>query len=343
MLRSEFSYDLPRELIAQYPPEKRGDSRLLRIGRSGGEPSHHRFTDLLSMLSARDLLVFNDTRVIPARLLGTKDSGGRVEVLLERLLGRNAMLAQINASKPPRQGTRIRLEGGTMLEVEERRENFYLLKAADDCSTDLLDVFLQSGRIPLPPYIRRADEGLDRDRYQTLYAREYGAVAAPTAGLHFSREIMDGLADQEIRTAFITLHVGAGTFQPVRVEDVADHSMHRERFRISPEACRGIEDTRRNGGRIIAVGTTTVRALETASQSGALVPGEYETEIFIYPGYEFQVVDAMITNFHLPESTLLMLVCAFAGRENVLSAYECAIREKYRFYSYGDAMFISDW
>lgn len=341
MLRSEFSYDLPRELIAQYPPEKRGDSRLLRLRRSGGEPSHHRFTDLLSMLSAGDLLVFNDTRVIPARLLGTKDSGGRVEVLLERLLGRDTMLAQINASKPPRQGTSIRLEGGPVLEVAERRENFYLLKAADDCPTGLLDVFLQSGRTPLPPYIRRADEGLDRDRYQTLYAREYGAVAAPTAGLHFSREIMDGLADRGIRTAFITLHVGAGTFQPVRVEDIAHHRMHRERFRINREACDAIEETRKNCGRVIAVGTTTVRALEAAERSGGLLTGEYETEIFIHPGYEFQVVDAMITNFHLPESTLLMLVCAFAGRDNVLNAYEHAIRERYRFFSYGDAMFIS--
>ena len=341
MLRSDFAYNLPQELIAQYPPEKRGNSRLLRLNRIGGEPSHHRFIDLLTMLAPGDLLVFNDTRVIPARLYGSKESGGRVEVLLERLLGSDSLLAQINASKPPRQGTRIRLDSGPLLEVTGRQDNFYVLKTAGDCAGSLLDVFLQSGHVPLPPYIHRADERLDRDRYQTLYAREYGAVAAPTAGLHFNREILEGLANRGIGTAFITLHVGAGTFQPVRVEEIADHSMHRERFRISPETCHAIEQTRGNGGRVVAVGTTTVRALESAAQSGDITPGEYETEIFIYPGYEFHAVDAMITNFHLPESTLLMLVCAFAGRDNVLYAYEQAIRERYRFYSYGDAMFIS--
>lgn len=340
MRSSDFNYELPRELIAQYPPAKRGDSRLLCLNRGNGALSHHRFIDLLTMLAPGDLLVFNDTRVIPARIYGSKDSGGRLEILLERLLGKDSMLAQINASKPPRQGTRIRLESGCVLDVVERQDNFFLLKTADDGVTELLELFLQSGHIPLPPYIRRQDEGLDRDRYQTLYAREYGAVAAPTAGLHFTREILDDLAGRGIGAAFITLHVGAGTFQPLRVEEIADHKMHRERFRIPRETCLAVEQTKRHGGRIVAVGTTTVRTLEAAMGSGGLIPGEYETEIFIHPGYEFMAVDAMITNFHLPESTLLMLVCAFAGRENVLNAYEQAIRERYRFYSYGDAMFI---
>jgi len=342
MHRNDFAYDLPQGLIAQYPPDQRGDSRLLRLNRGSGGLSHHHFTDLGSMLSPGDLLVFNDTRVIPARLFGNKESGGRVELLLERVLEDDRILAQLHGARPSRPGTRIRLENGAVLEVEGRRENFYLLRAVTGCEQGMLDMFIQYGRIPLPPYIRRPDEPLDRKRYQTLYAREYGAVAAPTAGLHFTRKHLDALAARGIGSAFITLHVGAATFQPVRTEDIQEHSMHREWFRVPSATCDAIARARKRGGRIVAVGTTSVRALEAAAHAHNPEPGEYETEIFISPGYEFRVVDALITNFHLPGSTLLMLVCAFAGRENVLNAYEHAIREKYRFYSYGDAMFIGD-
>jgi S-adenosylmethionine:tRNA ribosyltransferase-isomerase len=342
MQRNDFYYELPQELLAQYPPEQRGDSRLLRLDRGSGALSHHHFAELGSLLTPGDLLVFNDTRVIPARLFGNKESGGRIALLLERVLGDDRILAQLNGSKPSRAGSRIRLENGVVFEVEGRQENFYLLRAVSGGDGTLLDMFIHSGHIPLPPYIRRPGQTLDRDRYQTLYAREYGAVAAPTAGLHFTREQLETFAGNGIGMAYITLHVGAGTFQPVRAAEIRDHSMHREWFCLTLEACHGVEQTRKRGGRIVAVGTTTVRALETAAQRGELVPGEYETEIFIYPGYEFRAVDAMITNFHLPESTLLMLVCAFAGRENVLNAYRQAIREKYRFYSYGDAMYISN-
>jgi S-adenosylmethionine:tRNA ribosyltransferase-isomerase len=340
----DFSYELPHELIAQYPPKHHGDSRLLRLARDSGALSHHRFDDLEAMLTPGDLLVFNDTRVIPARLFGNKESGGRIELLLERLLDTDRILVQINAAKPPRAETTIRLDNGVLFEVEGRQENFYLLRAVAGAEQGMLDMFIESGHIPLPPYIRRPEEPLDRERYQTLFAREYGAVAAPTAGLHFTRRHLDALAARGIGSAFITLHVGAGTFQPVRVEDIREHRMHREWFRIPRTTCDAIEQARKCGGRIIAVGTTTVRALESAAQTAGLglVPGEYETEIFISPGYDFKVVQALITNFHLPGSTLLMLVCAFAGRENVLNAYARAIREKYRFYSYGDAMFIID-
>ena len=340
----DFSYELPHELIAQHPPTQHGDSRLLRLARGSGVLSHHRFDDLSTMLAPGDLLVFNDTKVIPARLFGNKESGGRIELLLERVLGAHRILAQINAAKTPRAGTKIRMDNGVVFEVEGRQENFYLLRAIAGGEKGMLDMFIQSGRIPLPPYIRRPDEPLDRERYQTLFAREYGAVAAPTAGLHFTRKHLDALTARGIGSAFITLHVGAGTFQPVRTADIREHRMHREWFRLSPAACQAIEQARKDGGRIIAVGTTTVRALETAAQTAGLglTPGEYETEIFIRPGYDFKVVQALITNFHLPGSTLLMLVCAFAGRENVLNAYAQAIREKYRFYSYGDAMFIID-
>lgn len=343
MQRSDFDFILPPELIAQYPLEHHGESRLLRLARDSGELSHHRFAALETMLAPGDLLVFNDTRVIPARLFGNKKSGGRVELLLERVLDENQILAQVNAARPARAGTRIRLDNGVVLEVEGRQENFYLLRAISGADGGVLDMFIQSGHIPLPPYIRRLDEPLDRDRYQTQYAREYGAVAAPTAGLHFTRKHLDALAARGVASAFITLHVGAGTFQPVRSKDIGEHRMHREWFRIPRVTCDAVAQTRNQGRRVVAVGTTSVRALEAAAQTQqGLLPGEYETEIFIRPGYDFKVVQALITNFHLPGSTLLMLVCAFAGRENVLNAYAQAIREQYRFYSYGDAMFIGD-
>ena len=267
MRLNDFAYELPQELIAQYPPDQRGDSRLMRLDRDSGGLSHHRFTDLGSMLSAGDLLVFNDTRVIPARLFGSKESGGRIELLLERVLDDKRILAQLHGAKPARPGTRIRLENEVVLEVEGRRENFYLLRAVAGSDRGMLEMFIQSGHIPLPPYIRRPDETLDRERYQTLFSREYGAVAAPTAGLHFSREILDDLTQRGIETEFLTLHVGAGTFQPVRTEDIREHSMHRERFRISRETCLAIEQAKKQGNRVVAVGTTTVRALEAAAQA----------------------------------------------------------------------------
>ena len=342
MQRSDFDFELPPELIAQYPPARRGDSRLLRVARGGGVSGDYRFADLGSMLVRGDLLVFNDTRVVPARMFGRKESGGRLELLLERVIDERRILVQLSASKAARPGSRLHLDNDAVLEVEGRQGEFYVLRFVSGWGGGLLDMFIHSGHIPLPPYIRRQAESLDRERYQTLYAREYGAVAAPTAGLHFTREQLHGLMTRGIESAFITLHVGAGTFQPVREQDIDAHHMHREWFRITPAASEAIAQARSRGRRVIAVGTTTVRALEAAALDGYPEPGEYETDIFIRPGHEFRVVDAMITNFHLPGSTLLMLVCAFAGREIILKAYEHAVREGYRFYSYGDAMLITD-
>ncbi|MFQ5659619.1 MAG: tRNA preQ1(34) S-adenosylmethionine ribosyltransferase-isomerase QueA [Gammaproteobacteria bacterium] len=338
MQRNDFFYELPKQLIAQYPTKRRGDSRLLCLNRATGKLRNSKFDDLIAFIDPEDLLVFNDTRVIPARLFGQKESGGKVEILVERLLGDRQMLAQLRASKQARPGTRIALEDGVELEVIERRTGFFVLGVLSGFS--LVEVLERTGHVPLPPYIKRPDTPMDKERYQTVYARSPGAVAAPTAGLHFTQTLLNRLKQKGVAMGFMTLHVGAATFQPLRTETIEDHSMHSEWFVITTELCKAVNQTRKRGGRVIAVGTTSVRGLESAARNGELYPYEGETDIFIYPGFEFQMVDALITNFHLPESTLLMLVCAFAGRGPVLNAYRQGIRENYRFFSYGDAMFI---
>ncbi|MFT7459313.1 MAG: S-adenosylmethionine:tRNA ribosyltransferase-isomerase [Planctomycetota bacterium] len=339
MRRRDFHFELPDRLIAQYPPEKRGDSRLLCLDRDSGAFSDRQFSYLPELVKPGDLLVFNDTKVVPARLFGRKESGGKVEILAERLLGKKTMLCQIRASKTPRKGSRIILEDDSKLEVIERQDGFFKLKLLADMP--LLDKLQAFGRMPLPPYIRRVDESLDQERYQTVYATHAGAVAAPTAGLHFSEEMLSNLKQSGVEMAFVTLHVGAGTFQPVRSEMLEDHQMHSEWFKLEEGVCEQVRNTRARGGRVIAVGTTAVRCLESAAHEGELRPFEGDTNIFIYPTYRFQIVDALVTNFHLPESTLLMLVSAFAGREHVLRAYKHAVDESYGFFSYGDAMFIA--
>ncbi len=336
MKRSDFAYPLPGELIAQYPPERRGDSRLLRL--EGGRLEDLHFDDLPGLLSPGDLLVFNDTRVIPARLHGRKTTGGRVEVLIERLLGDHAALAQVRASKPPGAGGRLLVGDGDELEVTGRQGDFYELRAL---GAPLLELLEREGHVPLPPYIERGDGAVDQTRYQTVYARRPGAVAAPTAGLHFTDGMLARLDGMGVERAHVTLHVGAGTFQPVRVESLEAHRMHSEYLEVDEACCSALAETRRRGGRVVAVGTTSVRSLETAAASGALAPFRGETRLFIRPGYRFRVVDTMITNFHLPESTLLMLVAAFAGHREVMAAYRHAVERRYRFFSYGDAMFLA--
>jgi len=340
MNRQDFDYQLPAELIAQHPAQQRSSSRLLQLGRGSGEISHRQFTDLLELVESDDLLVFNDTRVIPARLFGEKDTGGKVEVLIERLTGGTRGIAQIRASKAPKAGAEIRLPEGLALKVIDRIDDMYLIESVGEMS---LPMILQAvGHIPLPPYIERGDEQEDRERYQTVYSKREGAVAAPTAGLHFDEVLLEKLADKGAQFAFVTLHVGAGTFQPVRVDDLAEHVMHSEYAEVSSQVCNQVRETKARGGRVIAIGTTAVRCLETASPApGWIEPYYGDTELFITPGYRFKNVDAMLTNFHLPESTLLMLVSAFAGVENTKAAYSAAIAEQYRFYSYGDATFIS--
>ncbi len=336
MRRADFSYSLPRELIAQYPLPERGASRLLALDGADGGLSDLRFSDLPTLLRPRDLLVLNDTRVIPARLHGRKSSGGACEILLERFLEGRRFLAQLRASKGLRAGAVIDLPGGARAVAIGQRAGLHEL----ELDRDLPDYFEAHGHIPLPPYIARADESSDRERYQTVYAAEPGAVAAPTAGLHFDATMFERLAGAGVGIARLTLHVGAGTFQPLRSDPVEGHRLHAERFCISQATADSIAATRDGGGRIVAVGTTVVRALETAAAQGSVTAGRGETDIFIAPGHRYRVVDALLTNFHLPESTLLMLVAAFAGRENVLAAYHHAVVGRYRFYSYGDAMFV---
>ena len=338
MLRSEFRYDLPPELIAQYPLEARTASRLLCLDRSSGEVSDRRFPDLVALLRPGDLLVFNDTRVLAARLHGHKASGGRVELLVERLLGANEVLAQLRASKPPRPGGWLRFEGGVEAQVIGREGAFFHLRF--HAEAPLPELLERVGHMPLPPYIGRRDEPLDRERYQTVFARRPGAVAAPTAGLHFDRALLARLRERGVESARVTLHVGAGTFQPVRVEDIREHRMHREHVEVPAATCEAVRRTRAAGGRVVAVGTTVVRSLESAATGDGLRPFAGETDIFITPGYTFRAVDALITNFHMPESTLLMLVCAFGGLERVMAAYRHAVSRRYRFFSYGDAMFV---
>ena len=338
MLRQDYDFELPDELIAQYPASSRDGSRLLLLDGATGGYSDRQFGDLVALLNPDDLLVFNDTRVIPARLLGRKATGGRVEILVERLLDRDKCLAHVQASKTPGEGSRIVLEGGIELQVGGRRDDLFELELTEGPAlTDVLD---QQGHTPLPPYIRRTDEALDAGRYQTVYARRPGAVAAPTAGLHFTRELIEELENKGAECVYVTLHVGAGTFQPIRADDIKKHRMHSEWFEVSEAVCQQVNAAKEVGRRIIAVGTTSVRCLEAATVDGRLQPFQGDTDIFIYPGFEFRTVDAMITNFHLPGSTLLLLVCAFAGRENILRAYRHAVEAGYRFFSYGDAMFI---
>ncbi len=342
MRRSDFHFELPGGLIAQYPTPQRSQSRLLCLNGRSGAVDDRLFADLPELLRSGDLLVFNNTRVIPARLLGFKQSGGKVEVLVERLLDDRRILAQIRASKPPKPDSRIVLQRGDRSVtgvVLARRDDLYELRFDDP--HPVLEILDAVGHQPLPPYIARADEPVDQERYQTVYAEKLGAVAAPTAGLHFDRPLLDRIAAMGVDSAFVTLHVGAGTFQPVRVEDITAHHMHSEYVEVSEQVCAQVRATRQRGGRVIAVGTTSVRALESASRNGKIEPLHGETDIFIYPGYVFKTVNALITNFHLPESTLLMLVCAFAGREHVLAAYRHAVEHGYRFFSYGDAMFIT--
>ncbi|MBI3546257.1 MAG: tRNA preQ1(34) S-adenosylmethionine ribosyltransferase-isomerase QueA [Gammaproteobacteria bacterium] len=338
MHKSDFNYSLPPELIAQYPVTPRSASRLLYLDSAKGFIQDRQFTDLAALLNAGDLLIFNDTRVVPARLYGHKASGGRIEILIERIRDDTKVIAQIRASKPPKTGQRITLDGQIDVQVLGRVEEFYEL--AFDTDVPVTEILERIGHMPLPPYIDREDETCDRERYQTVYAREPGAVAAPTAGLHFDAALIEQLTKQGVDSAFVTLHVGAGTFQPIRSRDIQGHRMHAEYLKVNSRACDKINTAKQAGRRVIAVGTTTVRALETIAENGRVQPYAGETRIFIYPGYRFQIVDALLTNFHLPESTLLMLVCAFGGTENVLKAYKHAVERKYRFYSYGDAMFL---
>jgi S-adenosylmethionine:tRNA ribosyltransferase-isomerase len=333
MHRADFQFDLPPELISQHPLAVRSGSRLLHVAT---ELADRRFSELPDLLQPADLLVFNDTRVIPARVHGIKPTGGQVEILLERVLAPRRILAQVGSSKPLREGVPIALPGNVQARLIARREDMFEL----ELSADAIDYFQAFGSMPLPPYIDRNADAGDAERYQTVFARELGAVAAPTAGLHFDQAILDRCAARGIQTAYLTLHVGAGTFQPVRVDNLDDHRMHAEYACVPESVCSMIQATRARGGRVVAVGTTVVRSLESAAQADELRPFSGETRIFIRPGYRFRAVDALVTNFHLPESTLLMLVCAFGGYERMLAAYRHAVDERYRFFSYGDAMLI---
>ncbi len=335
---SNFDYHLPEELIAHYPVFPRRSSSLLCVDKGSDTYTHHKFSDLPQLLQPGDLLVFNNTRVIAARLFGYKTTGGKVEILIERLLDEHRALAHIRASKSPKPGSKIMLDKQISVLVGERKGELFELKFLID--QPLLEILNTIGHIPLPPYIKRDDEPTDHECYQTVYAKHPGAVAAPTAGLHFDEILFTQLAEKGIETAFVTLHVGAGTFQPVRVENIKHHVMHSEYAEVSAEVCAKIKTAKAMKKRVIAVGTTSVRCLETAAQNGALQPFKGETNIFIFPGYQFRCIDALITNFHLPQSTLLMLVCAFAGYEKTMSAYQEAIAHNYRFFSYGDAMWI---
>jgi len=337
MRRLDFHFDLPRELIAQHPPAERAASRLLVLDGATGALRDVGFRDLVSLLTPDDLLVFNDTRVIPARIFARRSTGGRVEMLLERALTVKSALLHVRAGKSLRPGAELMLPGGHTARLQGR--DGALFRFEFDC--DVLAFFQAHGQMPLPPYIDRAPEAADQERYQTVYARVPGAVAAPTAGLHFDAATFAALAARGIRHAFVTLHVGAGTFQPLREDDIDDHVMHAETIDVPADTCAAVAATRAAGGRVIAVGTTVVRSLESAHAAGVLAPMRGETRIFIKPGHRFRVVDALVTNFHLPESTLLMLCAAFVGRERLLAAYAHAVAARYRFFSYGDAMFLT--
>lgn len=337
MQRHEFFYELPDALIAQAPAPERGASRLLTLDGASGALADRHFADLEDLLVPGDLLVLNDTRVVPARTYGRKVSGGRVELLLERIVAPRRARVQIRASRSPRPGARLTLDGGAVAEVVGRDGELFEIALDRDC----LAYFEAHGQVPLPPYIVRTAQADDRERYQTVFARRAGAVAAPTAGLHFDADRLAALERAGIEHAFLTLHVGAGTFAPVRAARIEDHELHSEWLEVDAVLCERIAAARLRGGRIVAVGTTSVRALESASSEGTLAPFSGESRLFIYPGYRFRIVDAMITNFHLPESSLLMLVCAFAGHAHTMRAYRHAVAERYRFFSYGDAMFVT--
>lgn len=337
MNKQDFYYVLPPHLIVQHPSSKRTDSRLLVLDK--GNIQHSNFTQFETLINPEDLLVFNNTKVIPARIYGSKSTGGKVEILVERCLDATHCLAHIRASKSPKLGSTLNLEGNIQVEVIGRNGDLFKLQCLNH--NDLAQQLEQHGHMPLPPYITRDDELSDKDRYQTVYAKHKGAVAAPTAGLHFDQLTLDKLQNKGVEFAFVTLHVGAGTFQPVRVDDIKQHHMHAEWIEVTAQVCNQIDQTKAKGGRVIAIGTTSVRCLETASRNGVIEPYQGDTDIFIYPGFNFHSVDAMLTNFHLPESTLLMLVSAFAGMENIRNAYQAAIEQQYRFFSYGDAMFLT--
>lgn len=338
---SDYRFELPEELIARYPMPERTASRLLKLDGPSGELAHKHFTDVLECVEPGDLMVFNNTRVIPARLFGQKASGGKLELLVERLLSEHEILAHVRCSKSPKVGNRLELgtdRGASHgAEMVGRDDTLFHLRFDEP----VLEVLEKVGHMPLPPYIERPDDESDQERYQTVYNKTPGAVAAPTAGLHFDDALLEKLKAKGVDTAFVTLHVGAGTFQPVRVDDIKDHVMHSEYAEVSQDVVDKVRATKANGKRVIAVGTTSVRSLESASQSGQIEPFATDTSIFIHPGYEFKTVDVLVTNFHLPESTLIMLISAFAGYDNVMNAYRVAVAEKYRFFSYGDAMFIT--
>lgn len=343
MKLSDFSFELPEHLIAKYPTDKRSASRLLHLNGPSGNVTHRQFVDMLDLVEEGDLLVFNNTRVIPARLLGKKASGGQVEVLVERILPDNTALAHVRASKAPKPGTSLILEGAVNVTVIGRQHALFHLQFDHD--EPVLTLLEQHGHMPLPPYIDRPDESQDKERYQTVYNQKPGAVAAPTAGLHFDDDILAALKQKGVKLAFVTLHVGAGTFQPVRVDNILEHKMHSEYAEVGQDVVDAVLATKAAGKRVIAVGTTSVRSLESAAVAAentadVIMPFFADTDIFIYPGFQFKVVDAMFTNFHLPESTLMMLISAFAGREKVMAAYQQAIEQEYRFFSYGDSMFI---
>ncbi len=342
MRRQLFHYDLPDNLIAAQPCAERTGSRLLCLAGESGELAHRGFRDLLELVQPGDLMVFNNTRVLPARLLGRKPSGGQVEVLIERVLNSHEVLAHVRASKSPKAGEELLFgDGENLLKIEmlERADDLFHLRF--DALRTVYEWLALHGHMPLPPYIQRADNAVDHERYQTVYAQTPGAVAAPTAGLHFDEAMLAALKARGIEMMFVTLHVGAGTFKPVRADDIRDHKMHSEWVEVTQAVCNTVAQTKMRGGRVIAVGTTSVRCLETAAQSGELKPFSGDTQIFIYPGCQFRIVDALVTNFHLPESTLLMLVSAFAGYKNTMRAYHEAVAKQYRFFSYGDAMWIT--
>ncbi|MBD3586672.1 tRNA preQ1(34) S-adenosylmethionine ribosyltransferase-isomerase QueA [Salinimonas sp. HHU 13199] len=341
MKLSDFNFSLPEHLIAKYPTEQRSASRLMHLDGKSGEVGHRMFADMLALVEPGDLLIFNNTRVIPARLKGKKPTGGQVEVLVERILDNNCVLAHVRASKAPKPDTQLILEDAVNVTVTGRQDALFLLRFDHD--EPVLSLLEKYGHMPLPPYIDRPDESSDKERYQTVYNQKPGAVAAPTAGLHFDDAILQKLADKGVQTGFVTLHVGAGTFQPVRVDNILEHQMHAEYAEVPDDVVEQVRQTKASGKRVIAVGTTSVRSLESAAKAAGeqlIAPFFDDTDIFIYPGFSFKVVDAMFTNFHLPESTLMMLISAFAGRDNVMNAYAQAIEKEYRFFSYGDSMFI---
>ncbi|MCW8328023.1 tRNA preQ1(34) S-adenosylmethionine ribosyltransferase-isomerase QueA [Photobacterium sp. SDRW27] len=343
---SDFHFDLPDELIARYPQPQRTASRLLQLTGDTGEVQHKGFKDVLDLVQPGDLLVFNNTRVIPARIFGRKASGGKLEVLVERMLDDKSILAHVRASKSPKPGNELLLGENDEYQAEMVARHDALFEIRFNSEKTVLEILEDVGHMPLPPYIDRPDEDADKERYQTVYNTKPGAVAAPTAGLHFDDEILEAIKAKGVNFAFVTLHVGAGTFQPVRVDSIDDHHMHSEYVEVPEDVVTAINETKANGGRVVAVGTTSVRSLESAAQDAVkngteLKPFFGDTDIFIFPGYEFQLVDALVTNFHLPESTLIMLVSAFAGYEHTMNAYKLAVENQYRFFSYGDSMFIT--